>query len=118
MNIENIEKTAPAPDLCSPGIRGWHVTGESGQLDYDVLELEPYRPFGGDCARGQVWEILDGEGLLSIDERMVRMAVIPKDAIQIEAGERALLIARTQVRVAIRPSLHAAACDQRPFFQI
>jgi hypothetical protein len=118
MNIENIEKTAPAPDLCSPGIRGWHVTGESGELGYDLLELEPFRPFGGDCARNQVWEILDGEGLLSIDERMVRMAVIPKDAIQIEAGERALLIARTQVRVAIRPSLHAAACDQRPFFQI
>ena len=117
MTIEDIEKTNPAPDLCSLGIRGWHMQGEPGQHPYDLLELEPFRPFGGDCARNQVWEILDGEGLLSVDGRMRRMAVIPKDAIQIEQGERALLIARTHVRVAIRPSIHALECDQRPFFQ-
>lgn len=115
MNTKPVEKIIPAPDLSGRGIQGWHVENDAGQRLYDLLEVDPERPIGGDCARDQVWDILEGEGDMSIDGRFVRRRVTADNTVQVREGERALLIARTHVRVAIRPVEQALISDQRPF---
>lgn len=115
MTNQDNEKIIPAPDISGKGIRGWHVENEAGQRLYDLLEIDPERPIGGDCARDQVWDILEGEGDMSIDGRFVRRRVTADNTVRVREGERALLIARTKVRVVIRPAEPALLSDQRPF---
>ena len=102
MNAFEPVKKIPTREYQGEGCQGWYVLDDAGHRLYDELELQPGRPFGGDLTANQVWEFLDGYGRVSVDERMLREMHYPGSHVDLRAGERALVIAITAVRLRIR----------------